>query len=251
MLAAGRGFQSLRPPTRLAVIGKLSWIKRQQARFEAQPRQSAREMVSGESHYLWGHRYRLRVIQQPGPPRIVLRNKTTLELHVQPEASVERRERLLQQWHRRQLKELIPPLLEKWQRALGVQVADWGIKKMKTKWGACNVAARRIWLNLELAKKPMQCLESLVVHELVHLLERHHNDRFMAIMDKCLPQWRLYSAGAERRRRLLMRLGTTDIDEHIHMILFHRRTRLFSDLHATRGVAGLIHGLESSPTNID
>jgi hypothetical protein len=177
---------------RLAVIGKLGWIKRQRARFEAQPRQSEREMVSGESHYLWGRRYRLRVIQTPGTPRILLRNKTTLELHVPPEASVERRERVLQRWHRHQLKGLIPPLLEKWQPVLGVQVADWGIKKMKTKWGACNVAARRIWLNLELAKKPVQCLEYLVVHELVHLLERHHNDRFMAIMDKCLPQWRLH-----------------------------------------------------------
>jgi len=101
-------------------------------------------------------------------------------------------DRVLQGWYRRQLKELIPPLLEKWQPILKVQVADWGIKKMKTKWGACNIDVRRIWLNPELAKKPVQCLEYLVVHELVHLLERHHNDRFMAIMDKCLPQWRLY-----------------------------------------------------------
>jgi len=177
---------------RLAVIGKLGWIKRQRARFEAQPRQSEREMVSGESHYLWGRRYRLRVTEQPGPPRIVLRNKSTLELHVQPEASAERRERVLQRWYRQQLKVLIPPLLEKWQPVLGVQVVEWRIKKMKTKWGACNVEARRIWLNLELVKKPVQCLEYLVVHELVHLLERHHNDRFMAIMDKSLPQWRLH-----------------------------------------------------------
>ena len=179
-------------PCGLAVIGKLGWIKRQRAKFEAQPRQSEREMVSGESHYFWGRRYRLRIIEQPGTPKLVPRNKTTLELHVPPEAGVDQRDRVLQRWYRRQLKELIPPLIEKWQPVLGVKVADWGIKKMKTKWGACNVDARRIWLNLELAKKPVQCLEYMVVHELVHLLERHHNDRFMAIMDKCLPQWRLH-----------------------------------------------------------
>ena len=176
---------------RLAVIGRLGWIKRQRARFESQPRQSARNgqrrepLFMGASLPFAGH-------PTAWGARIVLRNKTTLELHVQPEASAEQRERVLQRWYRRQLKELIPPLLEKWQTVLGVQVADWGVKKMKTKWGACNVAARRIWLNLELAKKPAQCLEYLVVHELVHLLERHHNDRFMAIMDKCLPQWRLH-----------------------------------------------------------
>ena len=90
------------------------------------------------------------------------------------------------------MKALIPPLLEKWQPVLGVQVADWGIKKMKTKWGSCNAYSRRIWFNLELAKKPAQCLEYIVVHELVHLLERHHNERFIALMDEFLPQWRQY-----------------------------------------------------------
>ena len=126
------------------------------------------------------------------PPRVVLRNRSAMELYVQPGTSAEQRERVLHRWYRQQLKELIPPLLEKWQSALGVQVADWGIKKMKTKWGTCNVEARRIWLNLELAKKPVQCLEYIVVHELVHLIERHHNDRFISIMDKHLPQWRLH-----------------------------------------------------------
>ena len=86
---------------------------------------------------------------------------------------------------------MIPPIVEKWEPELGVQVADWGIKKMKTKWGSCNIEARRIWFNLELAKKPVQCLEYIAVHEMVHLLERHHNDRFKALMDKFLPQWRL------------------------------------------------------------
>jgi predicted metal-dependent hydrolase len=170
---------------RLAVVGKLGWIKRQRARFKAQPRQSAREMVRGESHFL-GTRYRLRVIQHDGAPRVVLRNRSAMELYVRPGKTAEQRERVLHWWYRQQLKELIPPLLKKWQSALGIQVADWRIKKMKTKWGTCSVDARRIWLNLELAKKPVQCLEYIVVHELVHLIERHHNDRFV------LPQWRLH-----------------------------------------------------------
>ena len=99
---------------------------------------------------------------------------------------------VLQRWYREHLRELIPPLLAKWEPILGVQAADWRIKKMKTKWGACSVEARRIWLNLELAKKPARCLEYIVVHELVHLIERHHNDRFIRLMDKHLPLWRQY-----------------------------------------------------------
>lgn len=176
---------------RLAIIGKLGWIKRQQARFDGQPRQSAREMVSGESHYFLGQRYRLRVSKQAGTAKVVVRNKSTIELHVGRELSAEQCERVLLRWYRQQLKEMIPPVLEKWQTALGVQVDDWAIKKMKTKWGSCNVEARRIWLNLELAKKPVQCLEYIIVHELAHLLERHHNETFIAIMTKFLPQWRL------------------------------------------------------------
>jgi len=175
---------------RLAVIGKLGWIKRQQTRFEAQPRQSVREMVSGESHYFLGQRYRLRVIEYHGASKVVLRNKAAIELYMRPQTNAKQREQVLQRWYRKQLKALIPPLLEKWQPVMGVQVADWRIKKMKTKWGSCNKSARRIWLNLELAKRSVQCLEYIVVHEMAHLLERHHNDRFRALMDQFMPQWR-------------------------------------------------------------
>jgi len=175
---------------RLAVVGKLGWIKRQRARFAAQPRQSEREMVRGESHYFLGTRYRLRLVRTAGPASILLRNKTSMELHVRPDATVDQRMEVLHQWYRQQLRDLIPPLLKKWEKALGVRAAEWGIKKMKTKWGSCNTAARRIWLNLELAKKPVQCLEYVIAHELVHLIERHHNDRFIAILDKHLPHWR-------------------------------------------------------------
>lgn len=176
---------------RLAVIGKLAWIKRQQAKFEAQPRQSRREMVRGESHYFLGQRYRLRVIGHHAAGKVVLRN-ASIDLYVRPETSADQREQVLQRWYREQLRALIPPLLEKWQLVLSVDMADWGVKKMKTKWGACTIDARRIWINLELAKKPLQCLEYIIVHELVHLLERHHNDRFQILMDQFLPQWRLH-----------------------------------------------------------
>jgi predicted metal-dependent hydrolase len=178
---------------RLAVIGKLGWIKRQRARFEAQPRQSAREMISGESHYFLGRRYRLRVFEHDGAANVVVRNRI-VELRLRPGKSASQREEVLERWYRQQLKQLIPPLLAKWQAVLGVQASEWGIKKMKTRWGTCSVEVRRVWLNLELAKKPPQCLEYIVVHELVHLIERQHNDAFIALMDQHLPQWRLHRA---------------------------------------------------------
>jgi len=177
---------------RLAVIDKLGWIRRQKAKFAEQPRQSQREMVNGESHYFLGQRYRLRVHEQNGAARVAVRGIASLDLFVRPGTSAEQREAVLLRWHREQLKSLIPPLLEKWQPILGVQIADWGIKKMKTKWGSCNAATRRVWFNLELAKKPVQCLEYIVVHELVHLLERNHTDRFSALMDSHFPQWRQF-----------------------------------------------------------
>jgi predicted metal-dependent hydrolase len=177
---------------RLAVIGKLAWIKKKQAKFEAQVRQSKREMVNGESHYFLGQRYRLRIVDHRGAGKVILQNKSFIDLYVRPNASAEDREKVLYRWYREQLKTMIPPMLEKWQLMLGVHAADWGIKRMKTKWGACNVEARRIWINLELAKKPIQCLEYILTHELVHLIEPHHNEQFIEIMDRFMPQWRLY-----------------------------------------------------------
>lgn len=175
---------------RRAVIGKLSWIRKQQAQFAAQPRQTEREMVSGESHYFLGRRYRLRVVQREGPGQVVLRSRTILELHVRSTSDALERERVLHRWYRLRLRELVPPLLLKWEPILGVHVASWRIKKMKTKWGACSADARRIWLNLELAKKHVQCLEYMIVHELTHLVERRHNDRFVSLLDRHLPHWR-------------------------------------------------------------
>ena len=176
---------------RRAVIGKLGWIKRQQAGFRAQPRQGKREMIDGESHYFLGQRYRLRVVESAVAPKVVL-NKSRLELHHRPEATPEERERVLHRWYRARLKELIEPLLEKWQPVIGVKASSWGIRKMKTKWGSCNTDASRIWLNLELAKKPVQCVEYVLVHELVHLRERHHDACFQALMESVMPQWQLH-----------------------------------------------------------
>ena len=177
---------------RLAVIDKLGWIRRQKAKFAEQPRQSQREMVNGESHYFLGQRYRLRVHEHDGPARVAVRGVASLDLFIRPGCSADQREAVLLRWHREQLKTLIPPLLEKWQPILGVEVTDWGVKRMKTKWGSCNPASRRVWFNLELAKKPVQCLEYIVVHELVHLLERHHNERFAALVEAHVPQWRQF-----------------------------------------------------------
>jgi predicted metal-dependent hydrolase len=174
---------------RLFTISKLSWIKRQQAKFTGQERESAREFVTGESHYFHGRRYLLNVIYHDAPPTVIIRNRRTLDLYVRPSSDAAARERVLLAWYRRQLKEEAAPLVAKWQKLLGVTVTDWGVKQMKTKWGTCNIDAHRIWLNLELIKKPGTCLEYVIAHELVHLHERHHNDRFSALMSKFMPLW--------------------------------------------------------------
>lgn len=175
---------------RLAVISKLTWIKKQQAGFDAQARQSKREMVSGESHYLLGKRYRIELVERRGKHEIKRKNNTTLQLFVNPNTTIPNREKVIQDWYRNSLKERTPKLIEKWEPIIGVKVDDWRIKKMKTKWGSCNEREGRIWVNLELAKKPVECLEYIVVHEMVHLLERHHNEVFREYMDKFLPNWR-------------------------------------------------------------
>lgn len=177
---------------RLFTISRLGWIRRQQAQFARQPRQSKREFVSGESHYYQGSRYLLNVVYQDGPSQVSLSSRTRLDLMVPLGSDTVQRERVLLAWYRQQLKELVPPLITKWEALIGVKVAAWGVKQMKTKWGSCNIEARRIWLNLALVKKPVHCLEYIIVHELVHLLERKHNDVFTTHMSRFMPQWRLF-----------------------------------------------------------
>lgn len=183
---------------RLAVIGKLGWIRKHQQRFASQERQSPREYVTGETHYYQGKRYRLNILLKVGRPSVCLRHGT-LELHVSPDHGSDYREAMLYNWYRRQMKEQMPELLAKWEQIIGVQVSEYGIKRMKTRWGTCNPSAKRIWLNLELIKKPVHCLEYIIVHELVHLLEKHHNDRFKGLMDQYLPLWRQYREELNRQ----------------------------------------------------
>ena len=175
---------------RLAVIDKLSWIKKQQAKFQDQPRQGDREMVTGESHYFFGKCYRLEVVEKPGKHKVEILSGNKIRLTIPANTKTETRLKHLHEWYRDQLKQVVPKLIEQWQLKIGVTSNDWGIKKMKTKWGSCNISAKRIWLNLELAKKPPECLEYILVHELIHLLERHHNQRFKSLMDTYLPNWR-------------------------------------------------------------
>src|SRR5215204_2449304 len=177
---------------RLAVVSKLSWIRRHQKAFAEQPRQSQREMVTGESHYFMGRRYRLNILERAGPNRVSLNGNSELRMHVRPGADRDKRDQVLTEWYRQQLKGLLPDLIDEWQPVVDVQVAAWGVKKMKTRWGSCNIRDRRVWLNLELAKKPPHCLEYVLVHEMVHLLQRCHDEHFKALMDQFMPQWRLY-----------------------------------------------------------
>lgn len=177
---------------RLAVVSRLGWIRRKQAEFQRQERQSRREFVSGESHYFAGRRYRLDVVMRAGRPGVRLLNNRTMALRIPPEADWSAREAVLNRWYRRQLREQLPDLLATWEPKVGVQVNETRIRKMKTLWGSCNADAKRIWLNLELAKKPVTCLAFVLVHEMTHLLERHHNDRFYELMSQFMPQWQLY-----------------------------------------------------------
>lgn len=176
---------------RMAVINRLGWIRRQQSRFEQQERQSEREMVSGESHYVLGRRYRL-IVFEDNVSSVAKRNNSVLEMRALPHSTREDRKNLLHRWYRTILQERIPGLIDKWERIVGVTIADYRIRRMKTRWGSCNSAERRICLNLELAKKPSSCLEYILVHEMVHILERHHTERFKELMDRFMPQWRSY-----------------------------------------------------------
>ncbi|MCQ8105306.1 M48 family metallopeptidase [Methylomonas sp. SURF-2] len=174
---------------RMAVVSRIPWIKKQQRDFAAQPRQSDREMVSGECHYFWGKRHRLNLVERVGRHEVKV-SGGKIHLFVNPGTSVENRALVLSEFYRTQLKTQIEKLMPYWRQRMAVELAGWSVKKMKTKWGSCNIDAKRIWLNLELAKKPAECLEYILVHELVHLLERKHNERFRAHMDKFMPNWR-------------------------------------------------------------
>lgn len=174
---------------RLAVIQRLPWIKRQRDKLRSAERQSQREMVTGESHYAWGVRRRLKVVERPGRAHFEIDGER-LVLYVPGETSAEKRRAYLDKWYRDQLRQAIPDLIAKWEHALDVTVPKWTIRRMKTKWGSCNRETRHIWFNAELAKKHPGCLEYIVVHEMMHYFERSHGERFTNLMDQYLPGWR-------------------------------------------------------------
>ncbi|MDR1583698.1 MAG: M48 family metallopeptidase [Prevotellaceae bacterium] len=175
---------------RLFVIGKLEWLAKRIDNILNQARQSEREYVSGENHYYKGIRYRLQVIYHDASPKVELKGTRFINLYVRTGSHLEKRAEVLREWYRDELKQVLPPLISKWEQLLDVQVAHWEVKQMKTLWGSCNHRTKRIIFNLELIKKPMQCIEYIVAHELTHLLERLHNTRFTSLLDMHLPNWR-------------------------------------------------------------
>ncbi len=173
---------------RLAVIQRLSWIKRQRERLQSTQRQSEREMVTGESHYVWGVRRRLKVIERPGRAHFETEGDRLL-LYVPEGTTPQRRREYLDSWYRKQIREALPDLIAKWEEKLDLKVPQWSIRRMKTKWGSCSRETRHIWFNTELAKKHPDCLEYVLVHEMTHYLERNHGERFTKLMDDFMPSW--------------------------------------------------------------
>lgn len=174
---------------RVYAISKLSWIKKQQIKLSAQQRETPRDYLTRESHYFLGKRYLLKVIEVHAIPKAEF-DYNKIMLYVRPGADKMKRQKILENWYREKLKEIAAAQIKKWQKIMKVSMNEFAVRKMKTKWGTCNIDAKRIWLNLELAKKPEHCIEYIVVHELIHLLERYHNEKFIAYMNKFLPQWR-------------------------------------------------------------
>ena len=173
---------------RVFAITKLAWIRQQQTKLQQQEREAPREFLDRESHYLWGKRYLLKVSEIDQPPTIELKHSKML-LRVRPGTHQAKCQAIVEEWYRQQLKQAAPPLIEKWEARIGVKSVRFYVQRMKTKWGSCNHHARTIRLNTDLAKKPPECLEYLIVHELVHLLEPTHNVRFVALMDQYMPKW--------------------------------------------------------------
>jgi predicted metal-dependent hydrolase len=177
---------------RVFAISKLGWIKQQQRKLQEQERETPREYLDRESHYVWGRRYLLKV-EEAAVPKIELKHSKMI-LHVGSGTNHDAKQAIVARWYRDQIKAAVPDLIAMWEPRLGVKVERVFVQKMKTKWGSCNPSRRSIRLNTDLAKKPRKCLEYIVLHEMVHLIERHHNDRFRKYMDQLLPQWHLYQS---------------------------------------------------------
>lgn len=176
---------------RIYAISKLNWIRNHQRKFKNQERETPRDYVTKESHYFNGKRYLLKVIEHNAPPMIVLKH-SAIELYVRPNTDAKKKQSILEDWQRKVLKDKAAEVVAKWEKIMNVSVNEIGVRKMRTKWGTCNSKEKRIWLNLELAKKPPQCLEYIIVHEMVHFFEKNHNEIFLAYLNKYLPKWRTY-----------------------------------------------------------
>ena len=176
---------------RLFAISKLGWIKQQQKKVSEQERETPRDYLDRESHYVWGRRYLLKVIEKDATPAVELKH-SQLALQVRPETGEEKKQSILDEWYRAQLKAEAPPLIAKWEPFMHVKVERFFVQRMKTKWGSCSRASAAIRLNTDLARKPRECLEYIVVHEMVHLLEPTHNTRFATLMDLFMPTWRFH-----------------------------------------------------------
>lgn len=176
---------------RVFAISRLGWIKQQQKKFQEQERETPREYLNLESHYVWGKRYLLKVIENDEVPSVELKHRKMV-LCVRPGTDDKKKQAIIDSWYREQLKKAVPPLIARWEPLLGVKVERFFVQRMKTKWGSCNYKARNIRLNTELAKKPQECLEYVVIHEMAHLLEPTHNSRFIMLMDRFMPKWQFY-----------------------------------------------------------
>lgn len=174
---------------RAYAVTKLGWIRDQKAKLQDQARETRRAFIERESHYFWGRRYILSVVEEEAKPSVRLSHRR-ITLTVRPGSSTAKREQVMHEWHKALLHAAVPPLIRKWQAKLDVQVSGYFLQRMKTKWGSCNHRAGTIRLNTELVKKPKDLLEYVVVHEIVHLIEPKHSERFMAILEQNYPTWR-------------------------------------------------------------
>jgi len=173
---------------RVFAISKLGWIKKQQAKLQAQERETPRDFLDRESHYVWGKRYLLNMIEGDQAPSVTLKGKKMM-LEIRPQTSGDKRQEIIENWYREQLKAEAKTLIAKWEPRINVTVDRFYVRRMKTKWGSCNPERQSIRLNTDLARKPRECLEYLIVHEMVHILEPTHNARFVALMDQFMPNW--------------------------------------------------------------
>lgn len=175
---------------RLFLITKISWINERVSQILDQNRQTPREYVSGENHYFKGQRYRLKILYHNAPAKVEIQGNEYIKLYVREGATKERRAEVLREWYRSEFKLILPPLIAKWECILGVKVNKWEVKQMKTLWGSCNHSMRNIIFNLELVKKPIHCIEYIVVHELLHIKVRLHNEEYTALLTQYFPNWR-------------------------------------------------------------